>query len=125
MVTYCVDVHVVRILAEKRDKSGSKAAVKLREQGRVPGVLFSGEDELNKMLLSFPTKDVVNLHNKIGTYGWACQVFDVEVGDRTYRALVSVFVCFCAHVCVYTRSCRCLLACVRVQCNRNTRIAFS
>lgn len=78
-----------------RKESGSRAAAKLRESGRVPGTLFSfGGDTVpeDKILLSFDKKEIGSLYTKIGSYGWGCQVFDVHAlnGDgeqKVYRAL--------------------------------------
>jgi large subunit ribosomal protein L25 len=61
----------------------------------VPGSLFSikgqGEQE-GRLLLSFDKRDIVQLYRGLGMYGWACQVFDIDVEDmdgslKTYRAL--------------------------------------
>ena len=86
---------MVRLRALPRMDSGSRAATKLRETGRVPGSLFSiegqGEKE-GRLLLSFDKRDIVQLYRGLGMYGWACQVFDIDVEGvdgslKTYRAL--------------------------------------
>ncbi|WPT18039.1 50S ribosomal protein L25 [Picochlorum sp. SENEW3] len=86
--------NVMALQGAVRKESGSRAAAKLRESGRVPGTLFSlGGDTMpeDKILLSFDKKEIASLYNKIGSYGWGCQVFDVHAlhGDepKVYRAL--------------------------------------
>eukprot|EP00889_Picochlorum_renovo_P004992 jgi/Picre1/32022/NNA_007370.t1 len=73
--------NVMALQGAVRKESGSRAAAKLRESGRVPGTLFSlGGDTMpeDKILLSFDKKEIASLYNKIGSYGWGCQVFDVH-----------------------------------------------
>ncbi|MEO2192751.1 MAG: hypothetical protein ABGY24_09910 [bacterium] len=77
----------VPLHAVGRSESGSRAAAKLRARGLVPGVVHSfqgsssGSDD-DRVLLAFEKKAVSTLHQRIGSYGFACQVFDIHVvGD--------------------------------------------
>ena len=85
--------NVVSLHAVRRSASGSRAAAKLRAQGLVPGTVFSFERENHKgagedngvahdqVLLAFEKKAIGTLHQKIGSYGFACQVFDIHVTE--------------------------------------------
>ncbi len=82
---------VVPLHAVGRSASGSRAAAKLRARGLVPGVVHSFEGKApdggarggdgDRVLLAFEKKAIATLHQKIGSYGFACQVFDVHVAD--------------------------------------------
>ena len=76
--------NVITLDAVTRTSSGSRAASKLRARGLVPGVLFSGEGEKktgDATLLAFDKKAVSAVHQNLGSYGFACQVFDIRVRD--------------------------------------------
>ena len=92
------DNNVVNLSARIRTASGSRAAAKLRETVRVPGTLFSlggGGSTEDRILLSFDKKEISSVYQKVGSYGWGCQVCNVIIanddGDasskRTIRAL--------------------------------------
>lgn len=73
--------NVVNLSARIRTASGSRAAAKLREAGRVPGTLFSlgGVSTEDKILLSFDKKEISSVYQKVGSYGWGCQVCNVII----------------------------------------------
>lgn len=76
--------NVIPLDAVTRTSSGSRAASKLRARGLVPGVLFSGEGEKktgDATLLAFDKKAISAVHQNLGSYGFACQVFDIRVRD--------------------------------------------
>lgn len=89
---------VVSLHAVGRSASGSRAAAKLRSRGLVPGIVhsfqgnggISGENGGNSgdgdksgdgLLLAFEKKAIATLHQRVGSYGFACQVFDIHVRD--------------------------------------------
>jgi len=78
------DGAVIALDAVTRSSSGSRAAAKLRSQGLVPGVVFSmnGTDSGDKLLLAFDKKTIASIHQKVGSYGFACQVFDIRVNEK-------------------------------------------
>ena len=77
------DSDVVELSARIRTTSGSRAAAKLREAGRVPGTLFSlGPDREDRILLSFDKKQISSVYQKVGSYGWACQVCHVIIENE-------------------------------------------
>lgn len=76
------DENIVHVSARVRTSSGSRAAAKLRESGRVPGTLFSrlpGSGGEDRILLSFDKKEISSIYQKIGSYGWGCQVCNVVI----------------------------------------------
>lgn len=84
--------------AEIRTESGTRAANKIRKQGKTPGILFSLPNA-GSALLSFKPKELGQLVNVLGRTGWACRVFEIRIiGDtihpegliapgETYRAV--------------------------------------
>ena len=77
--------NIMEINGQLRTESGSRAAVRLRESGRVPGTLFSMKSnyEVDSVLLSFDKREIASIFHKIGSYGWNCQVFNVKmIGDE-------------------------------------------
>ena len=78
------DGAVIALDAVTRSSSGSRAAAKLRSQGLVPGVVFSMKDtdRGDKLLLAFDKKTIASIHQKVGSYGFACQVFDIRVNEK-------------------------------------------
>lgn len=78
------DGDLLTLSARVRTASGSRAAAKLRESGRVPGTLFSGigsSHEQDRILLSFDKRDIVSVYHKVGSYGWGCLVCNVIIQD--------------------------------------------
>jgi len=71
--------NILDISGQLRTESGSRAAARLRESGRVPGTLFSMKDTDDSVLLSFDKREIASIFHKIGSYGWNCQVFNVKL----------------------------------------------
>jgi large subunit ribosomal protein L25 len=68
--------------AELRERAGKGAARAVRRAGRVPGVIYG--NKLEPVLISL---DPVDLHKEYHKPGFFAHVYEVAVGDETYKVL--------------------------------------
>lgn len=79
------------LVAELRGSAGTIASNKLRREGKIPGIVFSGPGG-EQQLLAFEAKGLGKVVGRLGRTAWGCSVFNLQIegedgSSQTLRAL--------------------------------------
>lgn len=79
---------VTSLAAEKREQTGKGPARTLRRAGRIPAIIYGGDQE--EVKLSIEERDINYIYQKANLLG---KVIDLQVGDETVRVLSQAVQC--------------------------------